>query len=197
MIMITLTIDLATGMTVKKASHANEMLLPEVIDLCKRLNIVPKVFTEVLQARGQGSVSLDSLGQYCGSYDEIALQDNPLIAPIDNKLRMSKTMLHEIIHWTGHSSRLARIKIVKSESYGPNGVMLPFECGEMAFEECIAELGAYRLAARLGLDTRALAPVIDSYLRVFGAGILMSEVCKEANYAIDYVIQLAYQNKAA
>jgi len=44
------------------------------------------------------------------------------------------TLMHELIHWTGHASRLNR------------------DCSNYAFEELVAELGAAFLCAKLGIE---------------------------------------------
>lgn len=49
------------------------------------------------------------------------------------------TALHELVHWTGHKSRLDRFSRIDEQSY--------------AFEELVAELGASFLCSELGLET--------------------------------------------
>ena len=51
------------------------------------------------------------------------------------------TLTHELTHWTGHESRLAR-EFEKGHRYGSHGY---------AFEELVAELGAAFLCADLGI----------------------------------------------
>jgi antirestriction protein ArdC len=48
------------------------------------------------------------------------------------------TLLHELTHWTGHKSRLDRSKAKSEAKHG------------YAFEELVAELGAYHLSERIG-----------------------------------------------
>lgn len=65
--------------------------------------------------------------------------------------------LHELSHWTGHPSRLAR-------EFGAR-----FGDEAYAFEELVAELGAAFCLARIGLDQGQLeyhASYLDSWLRV-------------------------------
>lgn len=50
------------------------------------------------------------------------------------------TLAHETVHWTGHSSRLDRIKLA------------PFGSEEYAREELVAEIGAAILCAHLGIS---------------------------------------------
>lgn len=67
------------------------------------------------------------------------------------------TALHELTHWTGHSTRLAREGIVQGGGFGSESY---------AFEELVAELGAAFLCAELGIqgDLRHEG-YIDSWLR--------------------------------
>lgn len=53
------------------------------------------------------------------------------------------TLFHELVHWTGHRSRLARPGIIEPQ---------PFGSTEYAFEELIAELGAAYLCAEAGIE---------------------------------------------
>lgn len=51
------------------------------------------------------------------------------------------TLLHELVHWTGHSTRLARVKTI-GDKHGRHSY---------AFEELVAELGATMLCGELGV----------------------------------------------
>lgn len=53
------------------------------------------------------------------------------------------TALHELTHWTGHESRLAREGIVEFDHFGSE---------RYAFEELVAELGAAFLCAEIGIQ---------------------------------------------
>lgn len=68
------------------------------------------------------------------------------------------TLLHELVHWTGHPSRLDRLQLVKR--YGDEAY---------AFEELVAELGAALLCADLKLNNEPRldhAAYIDGWLKV-------------------------------
>lgn len=65
------------------------------------------------------------------------------------------TALHELIHWTGHSSRLGR------------DLRNPFGSEEYAKEELVAELGAAFLCAEIGMDGTLQHPeYIASWIKV-------------------------------
>lgn len=53
------------------------------------------------------------------------------------------TVFHELTHWTGHQSRLARDGIIGSHKHGTP---------EYAYEELVAELGAAFLCAEVGIE---------------------------------------------
>lgn len=63
------------------------------------------------------------------------------------------TLAHELIHWTGHKSRLDRLQKQKREHY--------------AFEELIAELGACMVTTQYGgiADTENSAAYLQSWLK--------------------------------
>jgi antirestriction protein ArdC len=64
----------------------------------------------------------------------------PAVADFDDPEHYATTFAHELTHWTGHKSRLDRIKFERwgDESY--------------AFEELVAELGAVMFAGHIGID---------------------------------------------
>jgi len=65
------------------------------------------------------------------------------------------TAFHELIHWTGHNSRLDRLKAT------------PFGSPEYAKEELVAELGAAFLCAEHGVDGMTQHPeYIGNWLKV-------------------------------
>ena len=68
----------------------------------------------------------------------------------------SAILLHELTHWTGHESRLNRLK---NDKFGSKGY---------AFEELIAELGAAMLCATLGIQTHPAhhAKYLNSWIKV-------------------------------
>jgi antirestriction protein ArdC len=65
------------------------------------------------------------------------------------------TAFHELVHWTGHQSRLDRLKAT------------PFGSPEYAKEELVAELGAAFLCAEYGIDGKTQHPeYIKNWLAV-------------------------------
>lgn len=95
------------------------------------------------------------------------------------------TLLHELVHWTGHESRLAR----------------PFGYSDdddrYRFEEMVAELGSGFLCARFGLGNarpltagrRGVAAYINGYFEARRDPVdLVIDAAGEANRASNYLI---------
>ena len=96
---------------------------------------------------------------------------SPSYAPVSDRINLPNTFIdedlangtiaHEIIHSTGHKSRLAREGVVKFDKWGSH---------QYSFEELIAELGSLFLCAELGLMTEDTqdnsAAYIESWLKV-------------------------------
>ncbi len=98
------------------------------------------------------------------------------------------TLLHELVHWSGHKSRLARIK----HRWTPD---------QYAFEELVAELGASMLAARLGLAaTRVEDEQHRAYLAIWakriekdaGALLMAMELADRAGAFLEAVVPDAF-----
>ena len=103
---------------------------------------------ETLIERHSLLVIHDSQAAYSPSWDVVMMPDvsqfnvdvtNSKLDP-DNEARYWATLWHEVVHWTGHTSRLSR---ERHQRWGDK---------KYAFEELIAELGAAFLCAYLGID---------------------------------------------
>lgn len=64
------------------------------------------------------------------------------------------TELHELIHWTGHESRLDRFKADDADDTKDVRNIMEKRRKEYAIEELIAELGSAFLCAQLGLENK-------------------------------------------
>ena len=93
------------------------------------------------------------------------------------------TALHELAHWTGHTSRVNR-DFSKSKKWGDSSY---------AFEELVAELSAAMMCAHLKIDGQLQhASYIDSWLKVLkqdSKAILKASA--EAQKAVDYLGKLS------
>ena len=138
-------------------------------------------------AAGTGSVNrlAESLGinlQYGGdtacfipSQDVIKM---PSVDAFTTEANHDATLLHEMVHWTGHTSRLKRQIL---NSFGSEGY---------AFEELVAELGAAMGGALLGLPYEGLQH--ESYIKSWLKSLKSDpkhivKAAKQASAAVQYL----------
>ena len=136
---------------------------------------------------GTGSVNrlAESLGinlQYGGdtacfipSQDVIKM---PSVDAFKDEANHDATLLHEMVHWTGHTSRLKRQIL---NSFGSEGY---------AFEELVAELGAAMGGALLGLPYEGLQH--ESYIKSWLKSLKSDpkhivKAAKQASAAVQYL----------
>lgn len=97
-------------------------------------------------------------------------------------------LMHEVIHWTGHPSRLNRPAI--AEYFKVSHISQVPEI-LLHTEEAIAELGMLRLAAALGFDIEPIIKGATYYISTYPkADLLMAE--KYAREAVDYILKAGY-----
>jgi antirestriction protein ArdC len=129
-----------------------------------------------------------SAGAYVCYMDIIAYNSTPPIGFED----INRTILHEIVHWTGHGDRLKRkpIQLGQRMLYAANSM------DELHTEEAIAEIGMYRLAVYLGLekDDKYLDLMIHYLSRYELAHIDVA--CREATKAVNFIVE-QMERKAA
>ena len=104
----------------------------------------------------------------------------PLIQDFDTADEYYSSLFHEIIHWTGHPSRLSRLCALKDES-------------GHATEELVAELGAVYLCGLCGIDPAVIdnqASYIESWLTQINAEPLhLIHASLQAQKAVNYLLQ--------
>jgi antirestriction protein ArdC len=107
--------------------------------------------------------------------DEITL---PSKGSFTDEPSFYSTAFHELIHWTGHESRLDRLKLT------------PFGSPEYAKEELVAELGAAFLCAEYGIDGQTQHPeYIKSWLNVLkNDKRFIFKAASQANKAVGFLI---------
>ncbi|MBY5988201.1 ArdC family protein [Roseovarius atlanticus] len=126
-------------------------------------NLQPDLFDDV----DTGAQPIDTLEAFYHSTGARIVKDGtqPRYVPSVDQIHMPKvqqfetaeayygTLAHELVHWTGHKSRLDRLDVVNKEGY--------------AFEELIAELGACFVTAQQGgtPDTDNSAAYLASWLK--------------------------------
>lgn len=142
----------------------------------------PAVYPEVsllVEKSGATFLSGGARAYFNVTEDHIRL---PAFDAFESEERYFATALHELVHWTGHESRLGR-----EMAGGP-------ETEAYAFEELVAEMGAAFLCARLGV------PSIDrhagAYLKYWMAvgrqdKRAFARAASLAQKAADYLLELA------
>ena len=99
------------------------------------------------------------------------------------------TELHELVHWSGHKSRLDRLELKNQNGY--------------AFEELVAEIGSAILCTDLGVSTEPRpdhAQYIANWLQALkGDKQFISKAATQAQKAVDFLhgLQGAQQEVAA
>jgi antirestriction protein ArdC len=151
-------------------------------------------------ADGEGPDAIDAMENFFAATGARILVDgcNPCYRPGPDTIHMPRlaqyataagyygTLAHELVHWTGHKSRLDRLKIAGQADY--------------AFEELVAELGACFLCARLGaeLNTENSAAYIGSWLKALRDDKrFIFRAAAAAQKATDYALALASAPAAA
>ncbi|MFH1463668.1 MAG: zincin-like metallopeptidase domain-containing protein [Pseudomonadota bacterium] len=110
----------------------------------------------------------------------------PAAHSFDGPHAWAATALHELVHWTGHSSRLAR--------FGPSE-----STEDYALEELVAELGAATLASRLGVagsrpdDEQHRAYMVGWARRIHADGDALAKALERAMAACRFLEALAPQ----
>jgi len=98
------------------------------------------------------------------------------------------TLLHELVHWTGHQSRNDRIKLMAERS-------------EYAFEELVAEIGAAILCAELGVTTEVRADhaqYVAGWLRALRSDKkFIFQAAAQAQKAVDFLFSIQEIEQAA
>lgn len=113
------------------------------------------------QAEGISVSRRPDIAGYCVMRDSIVLPSSEsFFSPGDEAV----TFAHEVVHATGHPSRLGRLTSSESTQGIRRGTP------EYAFEELVAELGASFICAEMGVEGQLVqhASYIDSWLEALG-----------------------------
>ena len=109
---------------------------------------------------------------YIPKKDEVHM---PWWMDFSDGLAYYSTLIHELVHWTGHESRLDRLALKNKKGY--------------AFEELVAEMGASFMMAQLGLEPTARddhAQYISSWLQALNNDVkYVFEAAKVAQQAVE------------
>lgn len=111
----------------------------------------------------------------------------PPMKEFENIHEYYSTLFHEMIHSTGHSSRLDREGITAHNGFGTE---------RYSKEELVAELGASMLCGVSGIDNETIdnsASYIDSWLRVLKEDkTLIVKASQQAQKASDYIQRITF-----
>jgi antirestriction protein ArdC len=113
-------------------SQCDGLTLPAKIESAPRV-LEANRLDKFVSATGANVVHMGDSACYIPSIDAIRMPEKNAFA---NEGGYYGTMLHELTHWTGHKSRLDRLDGTNHKGY--------------AYEELIAELGAYYASEKLG-----------------------------------------------
>lgn len=113
---------------------------------------------------------------YSPTFDKITM---PLPTDFHSKEGFAATLLHELAHWTGHSSRLNRD--MKGQ----------FGTPDYAYEELVAELASAQLCGRLGIN-----PQIENHASYIGSWLtklkndksFFLKAAKDSQKVVDFLI---------
>ena len=133
---------------------------------------------DLISATGAQIETKDGIPCYVPSLDKICM---PAWGDFKSSADYYGTLLHEIVHWTGHKSRLDRLEFKNKKGY--------------AFEELVAELGSAFLMAQLGITSTVRddhADYIGSWIQALeNDNRYILEASKLASKAVDFVLNSA------
>jgi antirestriction protein ArdC len=104
---------------------------------------------------------------------------------------MYSTLFHELVHWTGHESRLKRKGIVESSYFGSE---------KYSQEELIAEMGSAFLCSTAGIENKTIdnsAAYINAWLsKLKNDKKLIVIAAGQAQKACDFILDTKWKEKA-
>jgi antirestriction protein ArdC len=115
----------------------------------------------------------------------------PAMKQFDSTEHYYATLFHELVHATGHTSRLARLEVMHPELYRDK---------QYAREELIAEMGASFLCSTVHIDyddiVESSAAYLDGWLKVLKEDSkFIFKVASEAQRAADYILNKGKLNE--
>ena len=155
------------------AARNNNEIIADAEEIVNRYN-AKNATLEILNVNGSDRA------YYSPGMDQIVV---PEISQFDGSREYYATLFHEMVHSTGHKSRLDRFSEQKSHSFGSR---------DYSKEELIAEIGSAFLSNSIGIDTEELfkntVGYIQSWLQVLknDANFVISAAGK-AQKAVDLI----------
>lgn len=124
------------------------------------------------------SAAFQTRGQYNPSRDLIVIN---MLIPND---LLTRTVLHELGHWSGHSSRLRRPVIIRAETN------VTLKGSDYDTEEIIAEMVAYQLGSDMGIITDEWKEKSAKYVAEYRKGS-ENEARIQARQAVYFLASIA------
>jgi antirestriction protein ArdC len=160
------------------------MFSPKVKELVDSLGIRVRTVSEFEVIAGE-TYPWTAAGLYSPPFDIIACAEES-----------DYTLLHEIIHWSGHPSRLDREVVGKLSQASRTDIIrkiVSFE--DITNEEAIANLGMFLLAKHLGLNLK------DAHYEKTSRLMYMhydNEFCeRQADKAVEFILNQVSQSQVA
>lgn len=162
-----------------------DLIMPKMHQILRDLNV--QIFTE------EDAWFRIRLGTTFGVYfptKDVIVINNKSDDMTNNPIFITFVLLHELIHWTGHASRLNRYSISAFEHNSINRHWEEIDT-HTSREEVAANLGAWRLGAILDLDFKSMSSVLDGFFWHANELTLeeLMEADKDANQAVDYIMR--------
>lgn len=142
--------------------------------LCSSVAPLAEIMCPSVQVHRKGAVAY-----YSPSEDVVVMPREELFATFED---FEQTLAHELVHATGHSTRLARKEVCDPIQFGSD----PY-----AREELVAELGAAFLTADLGIhsDVEQSASYVAGWLKALKSDkSLIVKAASSAQSAVDFIL---------
>lgn len=132
------------------------------------------------------------LGWYCPVRDTVAVNIHNLV---NSRTCINNVMAHELIHATGHHTRVNRGHVGMQSACGYSEIV-PLLPSEQDSEEVVAQYGAKLLLKHLGIESKGIEEDTVKYLKKYGRdnGPTDSEAL-EAVQAVKYILKALNRTK--
>lgn len=135
---------------------------------------------DYLKAVGAEIIHGDSKAGFYPVLDVIRM---PNIEDFTDQYAYESVLAHELVHWTGHGSRLNRLVSTEEDT------------AEYAFEELVAEIGSMILCAHLGIESvmpENHLSYVKHYVTIMQADKkAIVRASSEAQKAVDFILEAA------
>lgn len=164
------------------------MLSYAIVNLIANCGAIVMDYNEVMR-RGipMGFHSFFAAGFYDPRLDFIGIN------LLENGVPFDFVAMHELIHWSGHSSRLNRRMIAMTQNAMDGFVISDLD---RHTEEATAIWGMYYLAVGLGFDERVCAFERDKQMQYYPIADL-TQAKQDAEIAANYLLAMVNQVQAA